>query len=276
MMSFSFEKDSRLILLKIDCKSGLILEGKEKEDQLTRSMSSQSKRREVRVKPSCSSSSLTDLPKSLHTFTSPFQTTSIPTTTTTTTTKGPLSLSDHSISLIREGAFEQTRIELRFPPPSSSTSCYSPSRRRQRTVREDVEGEFTLPTDPPITVTIQSDLNRNPFHSSSSDPHFARDEIFSEHDLNSINVNRRQSFDPSLKGTSTIVNYFMDLLKPSDNKLAMKLFGSKKGVLKERLRQQRAGHCIIHPCSTFRSISSLLFSSSVLFKDESLLDSIGI
>ncbi|CAF4024329.1 unnamed protein product, partial [Rotaria sp. Silwood1] len=35
-------------------------------------------------------------------------------------------------------------------------------------------------------------------------------------------------------------NYFMDLLKPSDNKLAMKLFGSRKGVLKERLRQQRS------------------------------------
>ncbi|CAF3257625.1 unnamed protein product, partial [Rotaria sp. Silwood2] len=44
----------------------------------------------------------------------------------------------------------------------------------------------------------------------------------------------------------------MDLLKPSDNKLALKLFGSRKGLLKERLRQQRAGHCIIHPCSNFR------------------------
>ncbi|CAM1303663.1 Uncharacterised protein r2_g1346 [Pycnogonum litorale] len=42
------------------------------------------------------------------------------------------------------------------------------------------------------------------------------------------------------------------LFQPTDNKLAMKLFGSKKALMKERIRQKAAGHWIIHPCSNFR------------------------
>lgn len=113
-----------------------------------------------------------------------------------------------------------------------------------------VQGEFTLPTNPPITVTIQPQTTLNN-ETISKDNSLHDDQIYSPDHLHIINK-KRSSLDTSLKGTSTIVNYFMDLLKPSDNKLAMKLFGSKKGVLKERLRQQRSGHCIIHPCSNFR------------------------
>ena len=40
--------------------------------------------------------------------------------------------------------------------------------------------------------------------------------------------------------------------QPSDNKLAMKLFGTRSALLKERRRQQQTGHWIIHPCSNFR------------------------
>ncbi|CAF2394192.1 unnamed protein product [Rotaria sp. Silwood2] len=36
----------------------------------------------------------------------------------------------------------------------------------------------------------------------------------------------------------------MDLLKPSGNKLALKLFESRKGLIKERSRQQRARNCV--------------------------------
>jgi hypothetical protein len=39
-----------------------------------------------------------------------------------------------------------------------------------------------------------------------------------------------------------------------DNKLAMKLFGSKKALMNERLRQKESGLFIIHPCSTFRLV----------------------
>lgn len=47
-------------------------------------------------------------------------------------------------------------------------------------------------------------------------------------------------------------NQIEALFQPSDNKLAMKLFGSKKALMKERIRQKESGHWIIHPCSNFR------------------------
>ena len=49
-----------------------------------------------------------------------------------------------------------------------------------------------------------------------------------------------------------IRNQLQALFQPTDNKLAMKLFGSKKALMKERIRQKAAGHWIIHPCSNFR------------------------
>ncbi|XP_074650570.1 potassium/sodium hyperpolarization-activated cyclic nucleotide-gated channel 3-like [Tubulanus polymorphus] len=42
------------------------------------------------------------------------------------------------------------------------------------------------------------------------------------------------------------------LFQPSDNKLAMKLFGNKNALMKEKRRQQAAGNWVIHPCSNFR------------------------
>ncbi|XP_039956390.1 uncharacterized protein LOC120772069 isoform X3 [Bactrocera tryoni] len=40
--------------------------------------------------------------------------------------------------------------------------------------------------------------------------------------------------------------------QPTDNRLAMKLFGSRKALVKERIRQKTSGHWVIHPCSSFR------------------------
>uniref|UniRef100_T1JIT6 Ion transport N-terminal domain-containing protein n=1 Tax=Strigamia maritima TaxID=126957 RepID=T1JIT6_STRMM len=51
---------------------------------------------------------------------------------------------------------------------------------------------------------------------------------------------------------SFIRNQLQNLFQPTDNKLAMKLFGSKKNLMKERIRQKQSGHWIIHPCSSFR------------------------
>jgi hypothetical protein len=173
------------------------------------------------------------------------------------------SQSHQSIDIIKENSSDQflyedtlsksnqnstpttTRIKLSLPVISSGLNP------RRRFLNKTQQGEFTLPTNPPITVTIQpqTNLNNNIIRKESS---LHDDQLCSPEHIHHIINQERISLDPSLKGTSTIVNYFMDLLKPSDNKLAMKLFGSRKGVLKERLRQQRAGHCIIHPCSNFR------------------------
>ena len=54
------------------------------------------------------------------------------------------------------------------------------------------------------------------------------------------------------KGPSFMRSQIEALFQPSDNKLAMKLFGSKKALMNERARQKESGLFIIHPCSTFR------------------------
>ena len=50
-------------------------------------------------------------------------------------------------------------------------------------------------------------------------------------------------------------NQLQNIFAPTDSKLAMKLFGSKKALMKERVRQKEIGHWIIHPCSSFRLIT---------------------
>ena len=59
-----------------------------------------------------------------------------------------------------------------------------------------------------------------------------------------------------IHGDSRTANFMRNqieaLFQPSDNKLAMKLFGSKKALMKERERQKESGLWIIHPCSNFR------------------------
>ena len=61
--------------------------------------------------------------------------------------------------------------------------------------------------------------------------------------------------EPTKSGTLT-TNYLKDQLvsffQPSDNKLAMKLFGNRNALLKEKMRQKATGNWVIHPCSDFR------------------------
>jgi hypothetical protein len=49
------------------------------------------------------------------------------------------------------------------------------------------------------------------------------------------------------------------------NRLSMKIYGSKKAVVKERLRQRSLGVWVIHPCSKFRYVrsDSIVSTSSV-------------
>ena len=59
--------------------------------------------------------------------------------------------------------------------------------------------------------------------------------------------------------SSSPTNYLRDQIvaffQPSDNKLAMKLFGNKNALMKEKLRQSAAGNWVIHPCSNFRLVA---------------------
>ena len=59
--------------------------------------------------------------------------------------------------------------------------------------------------------------------------------------------------DPSKSlSSSYLKEQIISFFQPSDNKLAMKLFGNKKALMKEKIRQKEAGSWIIHPCSNFR------------------------
>ena len=53
--------------------------------------------------------------------------------------------------------------------------------------------------------------------------------------------------------TSGLRDQFTSFFQVSDNKLAMKLFGNKNALEKEKLRHEAVGHWVIHPCSDFRS-----------------------
>lgn len=60
----------------------------------------------------------------------------------------------------------------------------------------------------------------------------------------------------TVTGGSSTSSYLRDQIisffQPSDNKLAMKLFGNKNALMKEKMRQKAAGNWVIHPCSNFR------------------------
>ncbi|XP_058796091.1 potassium/sodium hyperpolarization-activated cyclic nucleotide-gated channel 3-like isoform X10 [Phymastichus coffea] len=86
-------------------------------------------------------------------------------------------------------------------------------------------------------------------YKGSGKVHFGVDDV-------SLYGTPKEELGPGLPGQevkqSFIKNQLQALFQPTDNKLAMKLFGSKKALMKERIRQKAAGHWVIHPCSSFR------------------------
>lgn len=72
--------------------------------------------------------------------------------------------------------------------------------------------------------------------------------------INRYNRNLRSLswVDPNAKGAKCCGYQFQDIFLPHDNKLGIKLYGNRKAIMKERMRQRSAGHCVIHPCSIFR------------------------
>ena len=61
--------------------------------------------------------------------------------------------------------------------------------------------------------------NQYQFNNSNNNKNFNNDYLYNEN-------------EPKAAAYSYLKYYFVSMLQPSDNKLAMKLFGSKKGVLK--------------------------------------------
>ena len=66
--------------------------------------------------------------------------------------------------------------------------------------------------------------------------------------------NTHKTPEAALKSTNSsfLKDQVVSFFQPSDNKLAIKLFGNQNALNREKLRQKQAGHWIIHPCSSFR------------------------
>ncbi|ESO10035.1 hypothetical protein HELRODRAFT_72757 [Helobdella robusta] len=54
------------------------------------------------------------------------------------------------------------------------------------------------------------------------------------------------------KTGSYLKDQIISFFQVSDNKLALKLFGNRNALMKEKMRQKAVGNWIIHPCSSFR------------------------
>ncbi|XP_063993733.1 potassium/sodium hyperpolarization-activated cyclic nucleotide-gated channel 2 isoform X9 [Diachasmimorpha longicaudata] len=100
-----------------------------------------------------------------------------------------------------------------------------------------------------LITDFLNDTGNEMNYKGSGKVHFGVDDV-------SLYGTPKEELGPGLPGQevkqSFLKNQLQALFQPTDNKLAMKLFGSKKALMKERIRQKAAGHWVIHPCSSFR------------------------
>jgi len=68
------------------------------------------------------------------------------------------------------------------------------------------------------------------------------------------NTDTHTSMQGCLIGARRFEEKVISFFQPSDNKLAMKLYGNKNALDKEKVRQSTTTRWIIHPCSDFRSV----------------------
>lgn len=149
-------------------------------------------------------------------------------------------------------AAAQSEEEIRSPPP--------PPRRlaKDDSIKISIENTNTC-TDSLVTALDDETLliadflpsNDMNYKGSSGKVHFGLDDV-------SLYGTPKEEPGPTPLGSaeagkqSFLKNQLQALFQPTDNKLAMKLFGSKKALMKERIRQKASGHWVIHPCSSFR------------------------
>lgn len=145
-------------------------------------------------------------------------------------------------------AAAQSEEEIRSPPPRRLA--------KDDSIKISIENTNTC-TDSLVTalddetLLIQDYLSNDMNYKGSGKVHFGVDDV-------SLYGTPKEEPGPTPLGSaeagkqSFIKNQLQALFQPTDNKLAMKLFGSKKALMKERIRQKAAGHWVIHPCSSFR------------------------
>ncbi|XP_064624466.1 potassium/sodium hyperpolarization-activated cyclic nucleotide-gated channel 3-like [Lineus longissimus] len=145
-------------------------------------------------------------------------------------------------------------VSLRFPKLTRNGN-------RVGSFNTSAGSSMTCPTmGPAITISVDEKADS---HISARLSHDSKKEgqvRFKETDQN--DSAHSILLDPAFFGrqTSTIVvssavqvrDQIVSFFQPADNKLALKLFGNKSALLKEKRRQQAVGNWVIHPCSNFR------------------------
>ncbi|KAL1502042.1 hypothetical protein ABEB36_007247 [Hypothenemus hampei] len=146
-------------------------------------------------------------------------------------------------------AAAQSEEEIRSPPPRRLA--------KDDSIKISIENTNTC-TDSLVTALDDETLliadcfsNDMNYNKGSGKVHFGVDDM-------SLYGTPKEEPGPIPMGSvepgkqSFLKNQLQALFQPTDNKLAMKLFGSKKALMKERIRQKASGHWVIHPCSSFR------------------------
>ncbi|XP_033749800.1 potassium/sodium hyperpolarization-activated cyclic nucleotide-gated channel 3-like isoform X2 [Pecten maximus] len=119
------------------------------------------------------------------------------------------------------------------------------------------------PTNPSITITIESDeesiysdyLSPDMNYNNDIKVHFVGDEtsLYGTPKEELLpGSGETSSTDQKTSPTSYLKEQFISFFQPSDNKLAMKLFGNRNSLMREKMRHKRVGNWVIHPCSNFR------------------------
>ena len=107
-----------------------------------------------------------------------------------------------------------------------------------------------------ITVSVTDDVHRADVVIDATDERIFVGDDTSLYGTSTTKDSCTSPKEPAPCDKSSTTYFLKDQIiaffQPSDNKLAMKLFGNKNALDREKLRQKEAGNWVIHPCSNFR------------------------
>lgn len=159
-------------------------------------------------------------------------------------------------------------------PPKPSRRVPSLKLKRMSIERHTEKSELNMPclphcnktkqqTNPSITITIDSDDDSIYSDYLNPEVNYKNDKVKYIGDQTSLYGTPKEELLPNSQETlnhelqkssptSFLKEQIVSFFQPSDNKLAMKLFGNKNALMKEKIRHKRVGNWVIHPCSNFR------------------------
>lgn len=167
---------------------------------------------------------------------------------------------------------ESTGLQRRPKKRNWSGSGQRKSRRRREDGQEPgplLQHRFKSVSGPTVRVLSDEFVHNRRFLPNNSDSILHRagfDDLYADPvSRSSVYVTPSEGESPPVDRTQStgsvpghqsagiyLREQIISFFQPSDNKLAMKLFGNKKALMVEKQRQKSVARWIIHPCSNFR------------------------